>query len=595
MALEVAVLGASPAVERVATREALAFRRTRPTHAIAVLLVWGASRRRPLRQTRRASVGAARRLARVLEGLGLDAVPSTSLVRVDLPGDARDAQRAIERVQAVIDAPLILVLDGARESALEPSLRAACRVVVVAAPGTAIAAVIRDEFARAAREVQFAAPPTAIARAVTAVAMSGFAQPRGRRRSEDGQAFVLMLAVLLAIAFGAIALGALAAGLRSHADHQRAVDLAALAGARALLDVRPRLLGPVARDGVLRRPLSSAAYLELARSIAVATAERNGGHVVEVRFSGGALPDRVTVSADEAIAVAGAPAIQDHVEAQAAAGELGDLVVDGAYAGPLVLRDGKPMRPDVALAYDRLAHSASAAGHPLVVTSAFRADAEQARLFAAHPDPKWVARPGTSLHRLGTELDLGPESAYNWLALHAPRFGFVERYSWEPWHWGYSGDSGTVSVGFGTAGVPGFVPIPFRAALRAAAQRWQVGAAVLAAQLQQESGFDPRARSPAGAMGIAQFMPATAVQYGLRDPWDAAAAIDAQAHLMHDLLARFGSVPLALAAYNAGPGSVGACGCVPGITETQRYVQAILALIGNRAGLAGQPLVWLIR
>ena len=62
---------------------------------------------------------------------------------------------------------------------------------------------------------------------------------------------------------------------------------------------------------------------------------------------------------------------------------------------------------------------------------------------------------------------------------------------------------------------------------------------------------------------------------------------------MHDLLRRFGSVPLALAAYNAGPGAVAACGCVPGFTETQAYVTRILALVGGGAA-AGLP-VRLIR
>ena len=72
-----------------------------------------------------------------------------------------------------------------------------------------------------------------------------------------------------------------------------------------------------------------------------------------------------------------------------------------------------------------------------MIGSAFRSDAEQAVLFARHPDPKWVARPGTSLHRNGTELDLGPASVYPWLAANAPRFHFVQRYSWESWHPGY--------------------------------------------------------------------------------------------------------------------------------------------------------------
>ena len=93
------------------------------------------------------------------------------------------------------------------------------------------------------------------------------------------------------------------------------------------------------------------------------------------------------------------------------------------------------MRPDVAQAFDRMAAAArEEAGLFLSVTSAFRSDAEQARLFAAHPDPKWVAPPGTSLHRYATELDLGPPGAYAWLAANSERFGFVRRYSWEPWH-----------------------------------------------------------------------------------------------------------------------------------------------------------------
>src|SRR5688500_1683584 len=88
------------------------------------------------------------------------------------------------------------------------------------------------------------------------------------------------------------------------------------------------------------------------------------------------------------------------------------------------------MRPDVALAFDRMAAAAARDGVSLTVTSAFRSDAEQAVLFARHPDPKWVAPPGKSLHRNATELDLGPPGAYGWLAGNATRFGFLKRYSW---------------------------------------------------------------------------------------------------------------------------------------------------------------------
>jgi soluble lytic murein transglycosylase-like protein len=76
-------------------------------------------------------------------------------------------------------------------------------------------------------------------------------------------------------------------------------------------------------------------------------------------------------------------------------------------------------------------------------------------------------------------------------------------------------------------------------------------------------------------------MPGTAQAYGLDDPFDAEQAIDAQAHLMRDLLRQFGAVPLALAAYNAGAGAVAACGCIPPYPETRGYVARILGLLGG--------------
>jgi hypothetical protein len=264
----------------------------------------------------------------------------------------------------------------------------------------------------------------------------------------------------------------------------------------------------------------------------------------------------------------------------------------GGYDGRLAYRQGKPMRPDVALAFDRMAAAARGeAGLYLAVSSGFRSDAEQARLFAAHPDPKWVAPPGESLHRYATELDLGPPAAYAWLAANAERFDFVQRYSWEPWHYGYTRSPGSSSVGFGERGgdgratraVQSFVPARFAPMIVRAAQRWGVSAHLLAAQLYAESNFNPFARSPAGAEGIAQFMPGTAQAMGLADPFDPGQAIDAQARLMRDLLGRFGSVPLALAAYNAGPGAVAACACIPPYPETRAYVARILGLL-NGAG-----------
>lgn len=100
-----------------------------------------------------------------------------------------------------------------------------------------------------------------------------------------------------------------------------------------------------------------------------------------------------------------------------------------------------------------------------------------------------------------------------------------------------------------------------------------------------ESNFNPFATSSAGAQGIAQFIPSTAASYGLRDPFDPVAAIEAQAHLMSDLIRQLGSPQLALAAYNAGPAPVQACHCVPSIPETAAYVSRILALLGGAGAL----------
>jgi soluble lytic murein transglycosylase-like protein len=134
--------------------------------------------------------------------------------------------------------------------------------------------------------------------------------------------------------------------------------------------------------------------------------------------------------------------------------------------------------------------------------------------------------------------------------------------------------------------LPSFVPAAYAPALSHAAQRWNVSATLLAAQLYAESNFNPLAISGAGAQGIAQFMPGTAAAMGLADPFDTERAIDAQAHLMRDLLRQFPAVPLALAAYNAGSTPVAACGCVPANGESPGYVARILGLMAG-AGASG--------
>jgi soluble lytic murein transglycosylase-like protein len=420
-----------------------------------------------------------------------------------------------------------------------------------------------------------------------------------RARGESGQAAMVLLGLLVAVVLGAVVLGGIARGVGVRGELQGAADLSALAAARAMHDAYPRVFEPPALDGVDNpRHLERGEYLALGEHAARATAARNGAHDVSVAFPGGGLaPIRVRVTVRDAIAVGDTAAVPNAAIAEAELAPPGTdpdagALTAGEYRGPFAHRQGRPMRPDVALAFDRMAAAARADGVALLITSAFRSDAEQARLFAAHPDPKWVAPPGRSLHRLGTELDLGPRAAYRWLAANAERFHFLQRYAWEAWHYGYTLNAGSSSLGYGRGGdgassraLPSFVPARFAPAIARAAQRWSVSGALLAAQLYEESHFNPFARSPAGALGIAQFMPATAAGYGLADPFDADRAIDAQAHLMRDLLRTFASVPLALAAYNAGPAPVRACGCVPAISETQSYVADILGLLHG----AGDP------
>jgi hypothetical protein len=443
---------------------------------------------------------------------------------------------------------------------------------------------------------------------------------------ECGQASLLMLAVVGALLVGAVVLFAFGNALGAKGHHQRAADLAAVSAAQVMRELYPRLFEPpfIEPDVPNPRHLEEDEYRAAAVAAAVRGADRNGVKIraADVTFpASGFAPTRVTVRVRGVarVSLPGGTRAADGsgsgrvrrvarvpVRARATA-ELSPAAgagfpahaSGGGYDGPLAYRQGKPMRPDVALAFDRLAAAArNETGLFLNISSGFRSDAEQAKLFAAHPDPKWVAPPGESLHRYATELDLGPATAYGWLAANASRFGFTLRYSWEPWHFGYTRSPGSSSVGFGARGgdgratraVQSFVPARFAPLIIRAAQRWSVSAQLLAAQLYAESNFNPFARSPAGAEGIAQFMPGTAAALGLLDPFDPDAAIDAQAHLMRDLLGRFGSVPLALAAYNAGPGAVAACGCIPPFAETRAYVARILGLLGGAGDAAAATL-----
>lgn len=433
--------------------------------------------------------------------------------------------------------------------------------------------------------------------------------PRGR---QDGQA----LGLVLGFGFLLLAAGAMVFTLgRAHAAKglaQTGADLTAVGMAR---DMAGELADAAALTGSSRD-----AWRDRVRHRAARLARAQGVRVVRLTWpeAAGWPPTQVQVT----VATAGPAGTTLRASARARIrpgfGALpeSDGGVGPEYRGPLLYRDGKPTCPAVAHAFDRMDAAAHRSGVDLVVNSGFRSDAEQAVLFARHPDPKWVAPPGHSRHRNATELDIaGDGGAWDWLARNAGAFGFVQRYSWEPWHYGFmpgcaAADAG-VGAGVGSsddepggsfipagavdpapgrrpvaprpaeATLPVWVPAEYRADVLDAAASGGVPPIVLAALLQQESEYNPRAVSPVGAQGIAQFMPDTARGIGLANPFEPHSAIRAAGRLLGSHLRRFGSIPLALAAYNAGEGAVTKYGGIPPYRETQAYVARIMALAGD--------------
>ena len=240
-------------------------------------------------------------------------------------------------------------------------------------------------------------------------------QPRG----EHGGTSILVLGIVVASAFLVAILSAVGSSYVAHAELQQAADVAAA--------VVEQSAGDSALDRA--RALSRA---NGARSVELRVLDDGSRVRVRVRGRAPAAFGMRRGARLEAVAYAAMPP-------PTAFGDLGPNP-PGQYAGPLELAGGVPVCPVVAAAFRAMDRDARSDGIGLRPTSGFRTFAEQAVLYAAL-GPTIAAPPGASRHHDATELDIavGPagSSTHRWLSTHGPGFGFLQRYSWEPWHWGF--------------------------------------------------------------------------------------------------------------------------------------------------------------
>ena len=121
---------------------------------------------------------------------------------------------------------------------------------------------------------------------------------------------------------------------------------------------------------------------------------------------------------------------------------------------------------------------------------------------------------------------------------------------------------------------------PYAELISTIAATHHLDARLVHAVIEQESNYQPRARSKKGARGLMQLMPETARQYGVRNSYDPKANLEAGVRHLKDLMSRL-DLPVALAAYNAGEATVRRYGGLPPFPETQAYVRNILRRVGS--------------
>ncbi|SMB95647.1 Transglycosylase SLT domain-containing protein [Thermanaeromonas toyohensis ToBE] len=120
------------------------------------------------------------------------------------------------------------------------------------------------------------------------------------------------------------------------------------------------------------------------------------------------------------------------------------------------------------------------------------------------------------------------------------------------------------------------VPGELRKLLEEVARQYQLPLNLLQGVVKAESNFNPQAVSPSGALGLMQLMPETARALGVKNPFDPRENLEAGARYLRQMLDLFqGNIDLALAAYNAGPGTVQRYGGIPPYRETQEYIKKV--------------------
>ena len=373
---------------------------------------------------------------------------------------------AARRAAGALEVPLVVVLAGPRCEVVEGLLGEQDLVLVVtgdpdgplarlAVAGCAAPALAHGPcgpgparwiaLAGLAGARGLAVPARGLVRELAAPPAIG--RPRGDRVARrPGQASILLVGGLAGVLVGALVLGAVsrAVGARGRGA---AGGGPGGAGGRA---GDARGVPAAVRAGGARRPAEPAASgqcgvprARAGRGERAAAANGAGGRGARSRTARRSRPSGSACAVRERVEVgAGARGDAGGRAARGGAGAArpGGLAAGGGYDGPLAYRQGKPMRPDVAQAFDRMERAARADGVALLITSALPLRRRAGGAVAPPPGPaSWVAPPGRVAAPLRHRARPRPARRLRLARGATPaRFHFVQRYSWEPWHFGYA-------------------------------------------------------------------------------------------------------------------------------------------------------------